>query len=234
MRLVSLFFVVLLIPVSMAYMTDGSEYDWLVDARDSEPDQATPVVGVRFGLGERLTSLACRCVADDSCDPILEHVCESLTSLLPDSAQASLAPFIAAVSDPAAGMCRLIVSGYEAPMPPGMDGWDRGDAFPADPVLSIEAVRWRDASQYRYVVRYVLELEEYDAYSSIRFEARGASSPQSVRTLAGLAPVESSSDLPLAASFGSDELFTRACVVFQTVPDGFPREFCTPVVEVDR
>jgi len=186
-----------------------------------------------ISIGVSMTTLVCQCMRDDSCEDWVEVFCDPIGTLWPEADRAFFAPVSEGVLDPTVGVCYVIDSLRGGEVPPGT-GWYETPLFPSEPVLSIEAVRWPQASTYRYAIRYQFvgdESFDEDDYDRIDFTVRG-SSTSDVIELAGLAPIGSASDLPLAASFSNDELFTTACIRFREAPQGLPREYCTRIVEV--
>ena len=232
----------MLIPVSFAEVTNGGGSD----SGSAEENAWNAVIGlltqgqarlgrVDISLGASATQLMCRCLEDDSCSDFVEVLCDPLGTWAPEANRKFFTPLAEISSDPSAAICALghYGLGYEAP--PGTSPTSRPDAFPADPVLSIEVVRWPEDSRHRYAIRYqFIADDDFDDgdYQRIRFTVRG-SGTRNVADLAGVPPVGSASDLPFAASFSSSDLFTRACIRFHEAPTGLPREYCTQIIEVN-
>ncbi|MFT4308576.1 MAG: hypothetical protein ACMXYM_04380 [Candidatus Woesearchaeota archaeon] len=188
---------------------------------------------VDISLGASVSQLMCRCMEDESCADWVTVACDPIAAWAPAADRAFFTPLSEGLMDPAAALCYAGRHGVGVEAPPSAPTLARPSPFPADPVLSIEAVRWPDGSRYRYAIRYQFEADDFEDrdYERIEFTVRG-SVTRDVVALAGIAHVGSSSDLPLAASFSSDELFQRACITFRTAPTGLPREYCTRIVEV--
>ena len=237
MRVYAILMVLLLIPVSVGEVTNGG----------SDPpseDLLTVLLGllingearmgrVDISLGESASRLMCRCLEDDSCPEWIEGVCDPLGTWAPEANRAFFTPLSEATSDPSAAICALGHYAFGIDPPAGTSRFARPDAHPADPLLSIEAVRWPDDDRYRYAIRYQLTADpDFDDYNSIRFTVSEGSRTGDVIALAGMAQVGSASDLPLAASFSSDDLYARACIRFATRPVGLPEEYCTRIIEV--
>ena len=228
------------IPVSLAEVTNGGGA-----APSAEQTGWNAIIGLltqghaRFGqvdisLGASASQLMCRCMEDESCAEWVAGLCDPLGTWAPAADRAFFTPLSEGLMDPAAALCYAGRHGMGVEAPASAPTLARPSPFPADPVLSIEAVRWPDALGYRYAIRYQFEADdgfEESDYQRIEFTVRG-SNTRDVVDLAGIAPVGSASDLPLAASFSSDELFQRACITFDTPPTGLPREYCTRIVEV--
>ena len=187
-------------------------------------------------FGTWMSGLVCSCLTDgnDSCSQLVKDVCDPIGQAMP-----GLAPTIhgigEALQDPANAMCAVGFSASGA-VPPGVDALTRPSAMPQQPVESIEAVRWSSSAGpgYEYALRYQLMLSNYSHYPTIGFEVKDRNGAQSVTRLSTVQQPGNSSDLPLAVSFASRELYTNACITFRpgTVPSGLPASLCVPIREV--
>lgn len=186
-------------------------------------------------FGAWMSGLVCGCLNDgaSSCSQLVKDICDPIGQAVPGLGTATQS-IGQALSDPANAMCALGFTIGGGIVPPGVNPLERPDAVPAQPIESIEAVRWPSGTGYEYALRYQLTLSNYSSYDSIGFEVQGSSGSESVTRLSTAQQPSSASDLPLAVSFSSTDLYTKACIVFGTahVPDSLPASLCVPVREV--
>lgn len=198
----------------------------------SSAAEGTPTlddIGVTFG--ELMTSLACGCLNDDSCDQILTVFCDRGIIDIPGTD--FLDPIVQIASDPSHAMCAAGFSLDPNAVPPGIDPLEPvTSAIPEEPSLMIEAARIITGDTYTYALRYFLSIddEDFDDYGGIEYTVKDGSRELDVDGFAAL--LEDADVFPVTATFTNDMLFTHACISFDEVPAGLPESFCVPMAEV--
>lgn len=233
MRFIALFTILLVImPIASAQTDMGEEtaaffLNLLKAAADGTPSLED--IGITFG--EFMTTLACGCMDDDSCDQALTVFCSGFIDI---PGADFLDPVVQIASDPSHAMCAAGFSLDPDSVPPGIDRLEPvTDAIPEEPSLMIEAARIISGDDYTYALRYHVSIadEDFDDYENMEYTVKSGSQE---REVSDFAPILEDADVfPITATFVSSTLYTHACISFDEVPSGLPASFCVPIAEVD-